>query len=440
VVLVVHDPLSLYDLVYDEIRQRQETGYETAGVTASLAEADHGDDKALLELYSQVCALKRDAGWAYDEPDGREAILATLPTDRPKAAPTGRDLEDRTLGGWLGRIAGCNLGKPVEDGDHWTAARLKDYLERAGAYPLRDYVPVLEPMPSGFVLRDNWPNTTRGRISGSDRDDDIDFTILALHLLEKHGAGLTPEHVAAAWLTLFPFLQLFTAERAAYRNLVHGVPVAAVATVRNPYREWIGAQIRGDAFGWVNPGNPRAAALLAYQDASLSHVGNGIYGEMWSAALSACAFTASGPREAVEQSLAHIPRSSRLAEAVTAVLDLHAEHVTWEQALARVQARYGAYSWVHTVNNAAVVTAGLLWGNGDYAATVGLTVQAGWDTDSNGATAGSVIGVLLGASALPDHFIRPLNDRTRSALFGFDNSQISALAARTAQLAAKGLA
>ena len=78
----------------------------------------------------------------------------------------------------------------------------------------------------------------------------------------------------------------------------------------------------------------------------------------------------------------------------------------WEQALERIQGRYGHYSWVHTINNAAAVSAGLLWGDGDYTATVGLTVQAGWDTDSNGATAGSVAGVLLGAAALPGHFIK----------------------------------
>jgi ADP-ribosylglycohydrolase len=439
-VLVVHDPLSAYDLVHDEIRQRHETGYDTAAVTAALAGTDAGDDNALLALYEDVCSAKRRAGWAYHEPDTLDDILAVLPRDRPQGAPIGPELDDRILGGWLGRIAGCNLGKPVEDGDHWTAAHLKDYLTRAGAYPLRDYVPALDPMPTGFRFRENWPNTTRGRIHGSDRDDDIDFTILALHLLEVHGAGLRSEHVASAWLSLIPFLQVFTAERAAYRNLVDGVPVPAVARVRNPYREWIGAQIRGDAFGWVNPGNPRAAALLAYQDASLSHVGNGIYGEMWSAALVACAFTATGAREVVEQSLAHIPAGSRLAEALTDVLDLHGRHLTWEQALARIQARYGAYSWVHTINNAAVVAAGLLWGDGNYAATVGLTVQAGWDTDSNGATAGSAVGVLLGASALPEHFVRPLDDRTRSALFGFDNSRISELAARTTRLAARGIA
>jgi len=50
-----------------------------------------------------------------------------------------------------------------------------------------------------------------------------------------------------------------------------------------------------------------------------------------------------------------------------------------------------------------------------------------------------VAGVLLGASVLPAHFVEPLNDRVRSALFGFDDSRISDLAARTTRIALDGL-
>jgi hypothetical protein len=68
-----------------------------------------------------------------------------------------------------------------------------------------------------------------------------------------------------------------------------------------------------------------------------------------------------------------------------------------------------------------------------------LTVQGGWDTDSNAATAGSVVGTVLSATKLPPHFIKPLQDRTRSAVFGYDNSRISDLARRTISLAERGL-
>lgn len=66
-------------------------------------------------------------------------------------------------------------------------------------------------------------------------------------------------------------------------------------------------------------------------------------------------------------------------------------------------------------------------------------MQGGWDTDSNGATAGSVVGTVLGARRLPAHFVEPLRDRTRSAVFGQDHAKISGLALRTLRLAEGGL-
>ena len=437
----MHDPLSRYDLVTDEIAQRRETGHDVGAIAAWFATTDPADEVTLDALQAELDALRRDPAWPYDEPSELGAIVATLPPEAGRTGAAGIDrLEDRILGGWLGRIAGCNLGKPVEQGEHWTTGHLRDYLERAGAYPLRDYIPVLDPMPEGFLLRDNWTQTTRGRVHGSARDDDIDYAILGLHLLEQYGDALRPAHVASAWLTYLPYLQVYTAERAVYRSLLRGVPAAEAAVVDNPYREWIGALIRGDAFGWVHPGRPRAAALHAYQDAALSHVTNGIYGEMWAAALVASAFRAPSARDAIVASLDHIPPRSRLHDALRDVLAIHAGGATWDAAIGQIQRHYGHYSWVHTINNAALIAAGLLWGEGDFSATVGLTVQGGWDTDSNGATAGSVAGVLAGAAALPAHFVDPLEDRVRSALFGFDDSRISDLAARTTRLAQASLA
>ena len=37
------------------------------------------------------------------------------------------------------------------------------------------------------------------------RDDDIDYTILGLHILETYGFDFGPENVAREWLTHFPF-------------------------------------------------------------------------------------------------------------------------------------------------------------------------------------------------------------------------------------------
>jgi ADP-ribosylglycohydrolase len=432
----VHDPLSLPDLVQDELRQRRETGFEVSEVAEALATTPPDDEPALERLYAALAGARRGRGWPYDEPDLWDEVLAACaPTpalDAPRELPA--DLDDRILGGWLGRIVGCNLGKPFETGD-WTPSRIRHYLGLAGAHPLRDYVPVLDPMPDGCRLHPDWPVTTRGRVRGSARDDDIDYTILGLHVLERHGPALQSRDVAAAWLAYLPYLRVFTAERAVYRNLLRGVPSSRAADVRNPYREWIGALIRGDVFGWVLPGDPVGAARLAYADASLSHRGNGLYGGLWSAALLSCAMVARCVADAFTSAMALVPARSRLAEVLRDVHRLYAAGRSWEQAIGHVRERWGDLSWVHTVNNAGVIAAGLLWGEDDFAATVGLTVEGGWDTDSNAATAGSVAGTVMGAARLPAYLVEPLQDRTRSAVFGYDHSWISDLAGRTCALA-----
>ena len=434
-----YDPLDARCLLFDEVKQRRETGYDVDALVVAANGTDPTDRQAVLALVDAMTGTVQTPDWPYVEPTALADIVATL-GERPQARALDEEaLADRIRAAWLGRIAGCNLGKPVERGDHWNSAHIRNYLELAGAYPLTDYFPLLDPMPAGFEFRENWPETTRGNVHGSARDDDIDYPILALHLLETHGAALQPHHVGKAWTTLFPLEQVFTAERAAYINLTDGVTGPQVATRRNPYREWIGAQIRGDMFGYVFAGDPWSAAMLSYQDASLSHVGNGIYGEMWAAALVAASFTAESAYDAVISSLAVVPPGSRLAEAILHVLELLGRRVSWEHALADIEARYGHYTWIHTINNAAAVVAALLWSEGDFTTAVGRVVMSGLDTDSNGATVGSVAGILAGTAGLPAALITPLENRTRSALFGFDNSAISDLADRTIRLALDGL-
>ena len=262
----------------------------------------------------------------------------------------------------------------------------------------------------------------------------MDYTVLGLHILETYGLDFTTADVAEEWLLRFPFHQVYTAERATYRNLINGVPVEDAAGTNNPYREWIGALIRGDIFGYVWPGQPRKAAKAAYTDAYLSHRANGIYGEMWAAALVSAAFLGGTPEETIRESLRHIPAKSRLAKEINEVLEDFNAGKTWEEAVEAVEKRWEGMHWVHTINNAGVICAGILWGDGDFTRTIALTVRGGMDTDSNGATAGSVVGILRGTNSIPENWTAPLENRVRSALFGFDGVEISAVAQRTSAL------
>ena len=138
----MHDPIVSIDFVTDELHQRREEGRNVSAAEAALASVDPADLVALGRVLDQLEDAPMLADWGYEEPSDFEGILDSL----SGAATVGFDetlLPDKILGAWLGRIAGCNLGKPLEFGDHWTSEHIRRYLELADAYPLRDYVPVL---------------------------------------------------------------------------------------------------------------------------------------------------------------------------------------------------------------------------------------------------------------------------------------------------------
>jgi ADP-ribosylglycohydrolase len=73
----------------------------------------------------------------------------------------------------------------------------------------------------------------------------------------------------------------------------------------------------------------------------------------------------------------------------------------------------------------------LIKGGGDYEQTICNAVMGGWDTDCNGATSGSIVGIVNGANRLPLKWIQPLNNQIRSGLTNFDRANFTDLARRT---------
>ena len=314
-------------------------------------------------------------------------------------------------------------------------AALTAYLEEAGALPLRDYVPLVEgTLPARLGAR-----SCKGRITRSEPDDDINYTVLALLMLEEHGAALGTADVARAWLRFLPAGATFTAERAAYRTLLEkmhehfvfgaepGFDLAECAD--NPYSDWIGAQIRADLYGWVCPGRPKQAAELARRDAALSHTGDGIHGAAFVAALGAAVPIAESFGEAVYVASQQLPPGSGAAEAVARGASL----VGTADAAERIRDHYEGMSPVHTLNNLALVVWSLLAGEDDYATAVGDVVAAGLDTDCNGATVGGLWG--LSGRPIPVHFTKPWNETVAVTLAGLGELALGDLVDRTVAVA-----
>ncbi|MEO3749933.1 ADP-ribosylglycohydrolase family protein [Streptomyces sp. B6B3] len=363
------------------------------------------------------------------------------------AAPAPRSPEaQRSVlhAGWLGRAAGCVLGKPVEK---LTLDGIRAIARATGNWPLRTWFTEVG-LPADIAAAHPWNRRSRTTslaetIDGAPEDDDLNYPLLNLLLLRRHGRAFGTADVAQLWLDELPAGRTFTAERVAYRNLLAGIEPPDTATHHNPFREWIGAQIRADVFGWTNPGDPGTAAELAHRDAVLSHTANGVYGAMFAAAVVAAA--AGGGTDVhgcLRAGLAVVPPRSRLAEAVrfgiaeAAGADRAPE--AFDAVVDRLHARYGPdHHWVHVLPNAALLAAALTHADGDFSASICRVVSGGWDTDSNGATAGSVAGLLAGsAEAIPAHWTAPLKNRLATTVAGLDGIGFDALATLTLEASA----
>jgi ADP-ribosylglycohydrolase len=437
--------LQNHNLLFNELRLRRETGYQVDQLAALIPDQPPVHkvigppiDPARYEsLWQLIEALPEPAGFPYQEPSDLESIRSLRPNGPRRVTHrlSSATLSDRIYGAWLGRCAGCTLGKPVEG---WPREKIGRYLETACAYPLSSYFPVIDPFPPDLALHPNWSETALGHVRHMARDDDIDYTILGLHILEQHGRDFSTQDVGTEWLFNLPYARTYSAEIVAYRNLIMGLKPPQTATYRNPYREWLGAQIRADAWGYANPGHPERAAEYAFRDASLSHVANGLYGAMWAAAAIAAAFVTDDRREIIQIANSEIPATCRLAEAVNRAVEAADRFATWQEAWDHlmIELRYGEYHVVHTINNTLLIVLGLLYGQGDFGRSICIAVMGGFDTDCTGATLGSILGTRTGAAGLPADWIDPLNDTLKSAVFGYDNSRISDLAKRMAVIAA----
>jgi ADP-ribosylglycohydrolase len=434
------------DLVGHELRQAHEEGKDVTTIAdrwlaagglpaptrgASQDPAPAALRELALELLDELAELPRPL--APEEPEELDAILAEADPVRLDA-PRG-DVADRIAGAWLGRAVGCVLGKPVEG---LPREGIREIAEATGSWPVRRWF-TAEGLPSSVSERWPWnrasrPTSLAENIDGVPEDDDLNFTMLGVALLERHGTAFDSLDVAKLWLDYLPAGRIFTAERVALRNLLEAHLPPVTATRRNPFREWIGARLRVDAYGWAAASDPGAAARMAWADARVSHTANGLYAAMFMASAHAASLTASSAATCADAGLSVVPARSRLAEALRTARDL-AGQLEWERLVDELERRYGGYHWVHAINNTALVAAALYAFESDFSDAVCAVVQGGWDTDTNGAAVGSILGAVVGAAGIEPRWARPLRGRFSSSLPGFDGIELDELVRRTIAVA-----
>lgn len=278
--------------------------------------------------------------------------------------------KDRILGMYLGKAIGGTLGQPWEGS--------------TGPLKLDFY----DPVPQEMI-----PN------------DDLDLQVIRACLLaEKWNAVLSYANMKDAWIDCIDFP--CDEYGVAIRNLQLGIPAPWSGRYDNAFTDGLGGAIRSELWAALAPGDPQLAARMARLDARVDHDGEGVWAEMFLAAMEAALFNGGDLRTLIEIGLEVIPPSSRLAQAVRRTV-AWCEHGSFETVRAQIMAEFGSDNFTDVVMNLPFVVAALLLGEGDFGRTICLAVNFGQDADCTGASAGAIIGGLY-PEAIPARWLAPI--------------------------------
>ncbi|MHC4441053.1 MAG: ADP-ribosylglycohydrolase family protein [Planctomycetota bacterium] len=368
---------------------------------------------------------------------------------------TSRQLTDDELyngiyGAMYGKCIGLILGQPVEGHSKQLVERK---LRKVNAYPLEYY------FPADFDT--GHKKFLQGSLDGAPRNDDTTLMMASFVALRNQGIDLTTRDIAQAWVDHVK--GACTAEGIALMNMrKKGIWPPESAIVDNPYRQWIGAQMRADIWGMIAPGMPKVAAEYAEKDAVITHIRNGVYGAQFMAAAVSIAMVENNPRTIVTEALKVIPAHSDYDRVVRDALQCYDEGKTWRQAWEVLDYRYGynddgtclgdfveerfntrqgRYQWenrrrVHVIPNAGSCVLGILYGKGDFSQSICITVMCGYDADCNAGTVGAVMGAMIGEKNIPEKWKAPIHDDFDPALKCLpENFKLSKLSAEIAGFA-----
>jgi len=297
-------------------------------------------------------------------------------------------LLDKIKGGWAGQAIGCTYGGPTE-------FRFQNTF-------IHDYQPLVYDRDS---LRWNFEN-------GPGLYDDIYMDLTFVEVLEKEGLGASAEAFAAKFANAG--YTLWHANQMARYNILNGIaPPQSGHWLNNPHADDIDFQIEADFAGLMSPGMPNAAAAICDRVGHIMNSGDGYYGGVYVAALYSLAFVENDVGRIVQEALRMIPPESLFAQTIQSVIRGHRENPKdWRETWFKVLRKWGedigcpegvfsSFNIDARINSAWVVL-GLLFGEGDFGKTIDISARAGDDSDCNPATAGGILGTMIGYANVPE--------------------------------------
>lgn len=312
---------------------------------------------------------------------------------------------NKVKGCWLGKNVGGTLGAPFESVR--TAADVEFYTHDLsfGALP----------------------------------NDDLDLQLAWLNAAEKHGKCVDANILSEYWVTAI------TPNWAEYgvgkTNLRLGLQPPLSGAYRNAYKDSNGAWIRSEIWACLMPGHPELAVKYAYEDAIVDHADEGVYAEVFTAAMESAAFAESDVYKIIEVGLSYIPENCDIAKAVKIVIAAEKEGLTWKEARSRLlteipdsfgQQRHSPNpenfpeaEWGYDAPaNIALAILGLLYGKGDFGKSICIAAGCGEDGDCTTATVGALLGIMMGADKLPEKWLEPIGEEIKTCSLNVNCSDV----------------
>jgi len=306
--------------------------------------------------------------------------------------------KDKVRGCWLGKSIGGTLGAPFE--------ALRGVLEL-------DFY-------------------TQDLSKGTPPNDDLDLQLIWLNAAERHGRAIDSALLGEYWIS---FICASWSEYGAGKNNMEiGIAPPLSGWYNNHNRNSCGAFIRSEIWACLNPGHPDRAVKYAYEDAIIDHSREGVFAEIFCAAIQSAAFAESDKFKLIDIGLSYIPADCDVAKAVHTALDAHKSGLDWKGARKKVlQATPGAFGMYRgyetqepepdipvgpvgydAPSNIGITMIGWLYGEDDIGKSVCIAAGCGEDADCTAATLGSIMGIIQGASGLPAKWADPISDEIKT--------------------------
>jgi hypothetical protein len=313
---------------------------------------------------------------------------------KPGVETTRSALLDKIKGGWAGQVIGCTFGGPTEF--HYPGAMIADYV------PIR------------------WDDTIIARMFERSPGlyDDVYMDLTFVEVMAREGLD-APAAAHAQAFAHAPY-PLWHANQAARYNILNGLMPPDSGNWKNsPHADDIDFQIEADFAGLMSPGMVNAGAAVADRVGHIMNYGDGWYGGVYIAAMYSLAFVRQDIAAVVEEALQVLPPRSSFARAVADVIACYKDDPNdWKKAWLAVERNWaedrGCPDFVFEPGNidarvnGAYVAIGLLYGHGVYGRTLEIAARCGQDSDCNPASAGGILGTLLGYDKIPDYWKGPL--------------------------------